>query len=191
MIKRWKTIAWIASIFPWILVFGLINTAVAQSQKKNKTVREMQVLSKAFVQNGMIPSRYTCDGSNISPDIEWSGFSDETRSFALICDDPDAPSGTFVHWVLYNIPKEINHLQEHFLVKGNLVKEITSGLNSAREPEYMGPCPPGGTHRYFFKIYALDGILNLKAGLSAADLMKEMEGHILAKGDLMGKYSRK
>jgi Raf kinase inhibitor-like YbhB/YbcL family protein len=191
MAKKWKAVGWIATFIPWIFVFGLVTNLVAQVQKKSKVMKDMYILSKAFQQNGMIPSKYTCDDENISPPLEWSGFPDGTKSFALICDDPDAPSGTFVHWVVYNIPSSVTRLDEHFLVKGNPVKEIMSGMNSYRKPEYMGPCPPGSVHRYFFKIYALDCFLDAREGMTARELTTAMEGHVVAKGDLMGKYSRK
>jgi Raf kinase inhibitor-like YbhB/YbcL family protein len=189
--KKLKTLAWVASIFPWVFAFGLVSTLMGQSQKKHKILKEMLLHSKSFQQNELIPSKYTCDGINISPSLEWSGFPSETKSFALICDDPDAPSGTWVHWVLYNIPVPVTELPENFLLKNKSVKGILGGMNDFGKLEYGGPCPPGGTHRYFFKIYALDTFLAEKEGISASTLVKAMEGHILAKGDLMGKYSRK
>jgi len=189
--KKLKTLAWVASLFPWVFAFGLVSTLMGQNQKKNKILKEMHIHSNGFQQNEMIPSKYTCDGINVSPHLEWSEFPSETKSFALICDDPDAPSGTWVHWVLFNIPLTITQLPENFLLKNKSIKGIPGGRNDFGKMEYGGPCPPGGIHRYFFKIYALDTFLNEKEGISAATLVKAMEGHILAKGDLMGKYSRK
>lgn len=189
--KKLKALAWVASLFPWVFAFGAVSTLMGQNQKKNKTLKEMHIQSKVFQQNEMIPSKYTCDGINVSPPLEWSEFPSETKSFALICDDPDAPSGTWVHWVLFNIPLTITQLPENFLLKNKSIKGIPGGRNDFGKMEYGGPCPPGGIHRYFFKIYALDTFLNEKEGISANSLLKAMEGHVLAKGDLMGKYSRK
>jgi Raf kinase inhibitor-like YbhB/YbcL family protein len=191
MTKKWKAVIWIGSIFPWIFAFGLVSNLIALNQKKGKLMKDLLVSSTAFQQNGMIPSRFTCDGENISPVLEWSGYPGGAKSFAVICDDPDASSGAFIHWVLYNIPGNVSHLDEHFIAKDNPVREILSGINSYRKPEYIGPCPPGGIHRYFFKVYCLDIYLSSKEGMSAEELIRNMEGHIIAKGDLMGKYSRK
>jgi Raf kinase inhibitor-like YbhB/YbcL family protein len=189
--KKLKTLAWVASIFPWVFAFGLVSTLMGQTNKKNKVIKEMQIHSKSFQQNEMIPAKYTCDGNDVSPFLEWSGFPSETKSFALICDDPDAPSGTWVHWVLFNIPVSVTQLPENFLLKNKTIKGVSGGMNDFGKLEYGGPCPPGGIHRYFFKIYALDMLLNEKEGIRASSLVKAMEGHVLAKGDLMGKYSRK
>jgi len=188
--KKVKTWIWVATFFPWVFAFGLVSTLFGQDQKKTKTMKVLQVNSTVFKQNSLIPSLYTCDGRNISPPLGWEGAPPETKSFALICDDPDAPMGTYIHWVMYNIPTSVSQLSEHFLVKGNPIKEILGGKNSAGKTEYTGPCPPSGTHRYFFKVYALDVKLDEKEGLSAETLVKVMEGHVLAKGDLMGKYER-
>jgi Raf kinase inhibitor-like YbhB/YbcL family protein len=189
--KKLKTLAWVASLFPWVFAFGLVSTIMGQNQKKNKILKEIHIHSKIFQQNEMIPSKHTCDGINVSPSLEWLGFPSETKSFALICDDPDAPSGTWVHWVLFNIPVTITELPENFTVKNRAIKGILGGMNDFGKMEYGGPCPPRGTHRYFFKIYALDTSLDEREGISANSLLKAMEGHVLAKGDLMGKYSRK
>ena len=151
---------------------------------------EIKIESSAFKNEEMIPSRFTCDGENISPPLSWSEPPAGTKSFALISDDPDAPGGTFVHWVVYNIPQNIKEFPENVKIKsisGNAVE----GTNHFSEEGYGGPCPPSGIHRYYFKIYALDTILALKPGAGKNALLKAMEGHILAQGELMGKYSRK
>ena len=189
--KKMKVVAWVASLFPWIFAFGIVSTLFGQNQKKHKTPKIMNVQSSVFQQNEMIPLKHTCDGINVSPPLEWSGFPLETKSFALICDDPDAPSGTWVYWVLFNIPAATTKLGENFLIRNRAIKGILGGMNDFGKLEYGGPCPPGGTHRYFFKVYALDTFLNEREGISANSLVKAMEGHILAKGDLMGKYCRK
>lgn len=151
----------------------------------------LQVTSPVFEDGGMIPQQYTCDDANISPPLSWEAVPQETRSLALICDDPDAPGGTFVHWVVYDLPADLEELPE------NLPRDKTfpiggeQGINSTEEMGYMGPCPPSGTHRYFFKIYALDKQLNLPAGETKDKLLKAMEGHILAQGQIMGRYQRR
>jgi Raf kinase inhibitor-like YbhB/YbcL family protein len=143
-----------------------------------------QITSAAFEEGATIPMKYTCDGQDISPPLEWSGTPEGTRSLVLISDDPDAPVGTWVHWVLFDLPADTNSLPEGAQDLG------TDGNNSWRRPGYGGPCPPSGTHRYFFKLYALDTVLNLEAGASKEEVEKAMQGHILAQGELMGKYER-
>lgn len=150
----------------------------------------IKVTSRAFEEGGMIPSQYTCDGEDISPPLEWSGVPDGTRSLALICDDPDAPMGTWVHWVLYGIDAGTRELPEDVPAKKALDSGARHGVNDFRRFGYGGPCPPGGTHRYYFKLYALDTELDLEPGLVKAELMKAMEGHILAEGVLMVRYKR-
>ncbi|MCX6258096.1 MAG: YbhB/YbcL family Raf kinase inhibitor-like protein [Bacteroidia bacterium] len=150
----------------------------------------MKITSNAFIENGMIPSKYTCDDKNISPQFSWSSEPVNTKSFALICSDPDAPSGDFVHWVIYNIPAGVHELAENIARMEKLADGSLQGLNSAQRTGYTGPCPPSGVHRYYFRFYALDVLLDIKAGLSKADLLKAIQGHILAEGELMGKYQR-
>jgi Raf kinase inhibitor-like YbhB/YbcL family protein len=123
--------------------------------------------------------------------LEWSGIPSGTKSLALLCEDPDAPSGMWVHWVLYNIPPGIDKLPEHFLLKDKPVPEITGGTNDFRKLDYGGPCPPNGTHRYFFKIYALDQVLDKPEGINRKELLKAMEGHVVGQADVVGKYQRK
>lgn len=155
------------------------------------TRKTMIISSKSFQQpEGLIPARYTCSGSNISPDISWSGIPQGTRSFALICNDPDAPSGNWIHWVLFNIPVSVNRLPENFQPGGDVSGSIREGKNDAGSLGYYGPCPPSGIHRYYFRVYALDIVLKANEGLTAAELNKLMKGHILGKGELMGKYQR-
>ena len=151
----------------------------------------LSITSTAFKQGERIPSKYTCDGSDVSPGLEWSDVPDSTRSFTIIADDPDAPVGTWIHWVLYNVPGETRTLPEAVPPDANLPDGSRQGKNSWGRPGYGGPCPPGGTHRYFFKLYALDTVLELQSGVSEDDLLKAMKGHILAEAELMGLYSRK
>jgi Raf kinase inhibitor-like YbhB/YbcL family protein len=149
----------------------------------------MNLQSTAFKEGEMIPSKFTCDGENISPELNWSGSPGGTKTFALIVEDPDAQGGIFVHWVLYNIPAGVTGLPEG-TISENLPGETKQGTNHFGENEYGGPCPPSGTHRYFFKVYALDSEVEIKAGAGKRDLLKAMEGHILAEAQLMCKYER-
>lgn len=147
-----------------------------------------QLTSSTFRNGEAIPARYTCDGQDISPPLEWQDAPEQTRSFALICDDPDAPVGTWVHWVAYNLPASVKSLPEGVTAANPAAGQ--QGQNSWGQSGYGGPCPPGGTHRYFFKLYALDIQLTLKAGAGKHQVLKAAEGHILAQAELMGKYSR-
>ena len=149
----------------------------------------MEITSTAFSEGEMIPQEYTCDGKDISPPLAWTGVPAGTKSLALIADDPDAPVGTWVHWVAFNIPPDVTELPEAIPTDA-LPTGGTHGTNSWRRPGYGGPCPPGGTHRYFFKLYALDTELALKAGASKKDVEKAMKVHILAEAQLMGRYKR-
>lgn len=151
----------------------------------------LSITSTAFKQGERIPSKYTCDGSDVSPGLEWSDVPEGTRSFTIIADDPDAPVGTWIHWVFYNITGETRTLSEAVPPDANLPDGSRQGKNSWGRPGYGGPCPSGGTHRYFFKLYALDTVLELPSGVSKDDLLKAMKGHILAEAELMGLYSRK
>jgi Raf kinase inhibitor-like YbhB/YbcL family protein len=150
----------------------------------------LSITSTAFFHGKPIPSNYSCDGKGISPPLAWSGAPDGTKTFALIMDDPDAPMGTYVHWVIYNIPSSAAGLPEAVSKDARLANGSQQGPNSSGRAGYAGPCPPGGTHRYFFKLYALDAVLDL-SGAGKEQLLKAMEGHILARGELMGTYSRK
>lgn len=144
----------------------------------------LQLTSPSFQEGATIPTRYTCDGQNISPQLDWSGVPAGAKSLALIVDDPDAPAGTFVHWVLYDLAPDLTSLSEG---TGSGIQ----GVNGFGKKAYGGPCPPRGKpHRYFFKLYALDVSLDLKPGASKADLEKAMRGHILAQGQLIGIYGR-
>ena len=146
--------------------------------------------SSAFKEGEAIPKQYGCKGADISPPLEWSNIPKGTKSLALIVDDPDAPMGTWVHWVIFNIPATATGLQEKIPTKDSLPDGALQGKNDFRNFGYGGPCPPGGMHRYFFKLYALDATLQLKAGCTKAELLKTMAGHILGEAQLMGRYSR-
>ena len=146
--------------------------------------------SPAFSPGKSIPAKFSCKGQNVSPALAWTGAPPNTASYALIVDDPDAPSGTFVHWVIYNIPATSNGLQEAVAQTPALGDGTAQGRNSGSHQYYDGPCPPSGTHRYFFKLYALDSRLDLPSGATAAQLTKAMQGHILTQAELMGTFSR-
>jgi len=150
----------------------------------------MQITSAVFVEGGMIPPKYTCDGQDISPPLEWKELPANAKSLALIVDDPDAPMGTWVHWVMHNIPSDLVKLPEDVRPEKESKNGIRQGMNSWPRIGYGGPCPPGGTHRYYFKLYALDAVLDLAPGATKAQLIQAMTGHILSEAMLMGKYKR-
>jgi hypothetical protein len=151
---------------------------------------DIVVTSSAFRDGQMIPSKYTCDGDDMSPPIEWSGVPDGAKSVAIIGDDPDAPKGTWVHWVIYNIPPDLTGLPEDTPPDKVLDNGALQGMNDSGQTGYGGPCPPGGVHRYFFKVYALDIKIPLSAGATKLDLEEAMKGHILKRGQIMGRYKR-
>jgi len=152
---------------------------------------EIKITSSAFEDGGMIPAKYTCDGADVSPPLQWDAVPEGTKSIALICDDPDAPMGTWVHWVLFNLPAGTKELAESIPTDKTLPDGAKQGLSDFGRIGYGGPCPPSGTHRYFFKIYALDAEVDLEAGANKRQLLGAMEGHIIAQGQLIGKYKRR
>lgn len=151
---------------------------------------EIKMTSSAFKEGDIIPRKYTCDGQDISPPLAWESVPDATKSLALISDDPDAPMGTWVHWVIFNLPPDAKELSENVPTQRELKNGAKQGTNDFRRIGYGGPCPPRGTHRYYFKLYALDTMIDISPGATKSQLLKAMEGHILAQGQLMGKYSR-
>ena len=146
--------------------------------------------SSAFQNGGSIPKKFTCEAADVSPELTWSGAPEKTQSFALIADDPDAPMGTWVHWVIYDLPANTGKLPED-VPKQEQAAYGAQGKNSSGKIGYGGPCPPPGKpHRYFFKLYALDSKLNLKPGARKPEVEAAMKGHVLAQAELMGKYGR-
>ena len=149
----------------------------------------LEIKSSAFKNGDYIPVEYTCQGKDLSPQLQWSDVPSNTKSFALICDDPDAPFGTWVHWVVYNIPLDVTFLNKN---ASSLNDVIIQGINDFKRVGYGGPCPPRGKpHRYFFKLYALDTVLDLEPAATKKELIKAMSGHIIAQAKLIGLYKRK
>jgi Raf kinase inhibitor-like YbhB/YbcL family protein len=144
--------------------------------------KQLIITSAAFEPNGTIPPKYTCDGKDVNPSLQIQQVPPEARSLAVIVDDPDAPAGTWVHWVLWNVPVASE-------IKENDAPGM-QGINNFSKHRYNGPCPPGGVHRYFFKVYALDDVLNIPASSDKGDLERAMAPHVLAYGELVGRYSR-
>ena len=150
----------------------------------------MNLTSTVMKPEKEIATVYTCDGDDISPSLEWSELPSGTESLSLICDDPDAPVGTWVHWVMYNILADQPGLSDNVPTDPELKGGIMQGVNDFGRTGYGGPCPPGGTHRYFFKLYALDTTIKAQKNMNKQQLLEAMEGHILDKGELMVTYSR-
>ena len=172
----------------WLLI-AVMTTSIAARLAGKET---MQLTSPAFAEGQSIPREHTCDGADVSPALHWRDVPSPTRSFALICDDPDAPAGTWVHWVIYGLPAEARELPAALPGAETLPDGARQGLNDFGRVGYGGPCPPPGKpHRYFFKLYALDTVLTLKPRATKAELLQAMEGHILAEAHAMGVYQRK
>lgn len=180
------------SLYLFITVFFFFSCQnYGQPAPKAKGENKMEIKSTAFEDGGMIPAKYTCDDLDISPPLEWSNVPEGAKSLALICDDPDAPMGTWVHWVIFNLPPDTKGLPENMPSDASLESGAKQGMTDFGRTGYGGPCPPGGTHRYFFKLYALDTELDQKEGITKARLLEAMGGHILAESRLIGKYTRK
>jgi len=178
---------WRICLFFVMLLFVGYGCQITEAPSGLEGESEMTIIltSAAFREGADIPRKYTCDGEDLSPPLSWSGIPQDALSLALIADDPDAPVGTWVHWVLYDIPPDREGLSAGVQGVG------TEGVNDFRRFGYGGPCPPKGKpHRYFFKLYALDIELKLPAGATKEQVEQAMQGHILAQGQLMGKYSR-
>jgi Raf kinase inhibitor-like YbhB/YbcL family protein len=146
---------------------------------------KMKITSSAFQQGGNIPSKFSCDGANTSPPLQVSDVPSGAKSLVLVVDDPDAPSGLFTHWTVWNIPSQTSTIAEGSTPKG------IQGTNDFGKSGYGGPCPPSGAHRYYFKIFALDRELDLPSGAKRSHVDAAMKGHVIAQGELMGRYSRR
>lgn len=168
------------------------NNISATQQTALPSLTEFKLTSTAFKQGDTIPALYTCDSANISPALHWNKAPGRVASYALIMDDPDAPMGTWVHWVVYNIPSTDSIIQQHFPTDSIISTGIRQGVTSFRTTGYGGPCPPYRMHRYFFKLFALDTTFTLPCATTGEKkLIAAMKGHILAETELMGKYNRK
>jgi Raf kinase inhibitor-like YbhB/YbcL family protein len=183
-----------------LLVLALFMAGVSVNAAENKVSKKkksgFQILSDAFQDGQMIPAQYACTGKNFSPELKWKGVPPKTKTFALICDDPDAPMQTWVHWVIFNIPVkkvlpgDVYELLENFPRDAKLSNGIQQGTNDSKKLGYDGPCPPSGIHRYYFKLYALDCELDLPSGVMKSQLEKAMKGHVLAWTQMMGTFTK-
>lgn len=179
-----------------VILLGLIALSGCQPNKESKAMppggetMKLTLTSSAFAPGGMIPKKYSGEAENISPPLAWSEVPGQTKSLALIVDDPDAPSGDWVHWVIYNMPATMREMPEDIGPDERVAGIGIQGRNDSRKIGWDGPYPPSGTHRYFFRFYALDTVLDDVPGLSKAQLLKAMTGHVLVKAELMGRYKR-
>ncbi len=175
-------------LFVLFLSLAVISGCIAG--EKEVSMEKISVSAEAFKEGEIIPREYTCDGDDISPSLSWKGVPANAKSIALVMDDPDAPGGTFVHWVLFNVPAGTQKLPKGMPGNETLPDGSLQGKTDFGRIGYGGPCPPGGTHRYYFRLYALDTRLNLQPGITRQQLDNAMKGHILATGELMGRYKR-
>jgi len=181
-----------AIFFTIIFVFYLCPCANSETHGQPGTaLPHFKISSPAFANGTYIPAVYTCSGTDYSPAIQWEAPPAGTRSFALIVDDPDAPVGTFTHWIIFNIPADQTSLVEKASPHGTIPAGALEGKNNFSRIGYSGPCPPPRkAHRYFFKLYALDSMLNLTAGISKAKLLEAMDGHVLGQAQMIGLFAR-
>ncbi len=181
-------------LFPMFLLLCCVSVLCEDNKvigDADMSSPKLTIVSPAFKQGSPIPKKYTGDGPDVSPPLNWDGIPEGTKSLALISDDPDAPVGTWVHWVIFNIPPTEKGLPEGVPKQNTLTNGAKQGTNDFRKVGYNGPAPPPGKpHRYYFKLYALDTILDLPAGAKKSDLLKAMEGHILSQAEYMGTYQR-
>lgn len=172
------------------VIIAIQWTSVSRSNNQGAAVAVMKVSSNAFKDGEMIPTQYTCDGKDISPQISWQDAPTGTKSFVLICDDPDAPMGTWVHWVVFNIPAHVTEFRE-----GDEPKKVGAieGMNSwgAKKLGFGGPCPPSNIHRYYFTVYAVSKMIELDGKATKEQVLAAIKGSVLAQGQLMGRYQRK
>jgi Raf kinase inhibitor-like YbhB/YbcL family protein len=166
-------------------------TVLLAGSSAGGTAMAFTLSSASFTAGGEIPKPHTCEGADQSPSLNWSGVPSGTKFFALIVDDPDAPVGTWVHWVVYDLPGNTTQLPQSVPTTETLASGAKQGVNDFRKVGYGGPCPPPGKpHRYFFKLYALDASTNLKPRATKADVLRAIDGHVLAQAELMGTYRR-
>lgn len=175
-----------------IILFETISGCIEEKNNSEEvtTMEKISIMADTFKDGEAIPVEYTCDGKDISPALSWNRVPEDAKSIALIMDDPDAPRGTFVHWVIFNIPTNVMKLEKGISKNKMLGDGSLQGTNDFRKIGYGGPCPPSGTHRYYFRIYALDTKLDLPSGATRIQVDDAMKGHIITKGELMGRYRR-
>lgn len=178
----------VALLVPLSLPAGTLANRLSSSDEENMS---FTISSPSFSSGGTIPTKFTCSGADISPELKWNDPPAATKSFALLVDDPDAPAGNWNHWTIWNLPASLRSLPEHFSKDARLSDGTEQGKNDFHKTGYNGPCPPPGKpHRYYFKLFALDAMLNLKAGAMKSDLEGAMKGHILAQAEWMGRFGR-
>jgi len=176
-------------LLPWAALVQSLGQRNYQNKEGGGSM--LQLTSTAFQQEGKIDKRFTCTGEDISPPLSWQGAPQGTKSFALIVHDPDAPrAGGWTHWVFYNLPPSTIHLNQDIPKQEKPPGGGVQGVNDSGSIGYMGPCPPSGTHRYYFRLYALDQELSLKSRAGKSDLESAMRGHILAQAELMGRFAK-
>jgi Raf kinase inhibitor-like YbhB/YbcL family protein len=202
MKKSTQLVIFIVTLFAFVLigclflyllgpVEGEVFSTITEEPPFSDSLEDsMNLTSTAFSYGEFIPAKYSCNGEDVSPSLSWDEPPAGTRSFALIMDDPDAPVGTWVHWVLFNLPASARGLFEGMPADLTFTDGSVQGITSARSHGYHGPCPPSGTHRYFFKLYALDTTLSLTFAADKKEVLAAMDGHILAQAELMGKFSK-
>jgi len=173
------------NIMIFLCIACMVSIPITPVMSANQGTVKLKLSSTAFKEHASIPKQYTCNGKDVNPPLMIDNIPKGTKSLALIVDDPDAPVGIWVHWVVWNIDPSIREIKENFLPQGAI-----QGINDFGKNAYGGPCPPSGTHRYFFKVYALDTLLNLPPHARKADLEKAMKGHIIGQGELIGTYKK-
>ena len=173
-----------------LLFLWLIGGCTTTTASEGEIEMTLKLTSMEFKHGGAIPAKYTCKGEDVSPPLAWETPPDGTQSFVLIMDDPDAPVGTWDHWLLYNLPADLRSLPEAISADPELTDGSRHGKNSWGRMDYGGPCPPSGTHHYSFRLYALDTRLDLQPGAPKKQLLNLMQGHILAQGELMGTFKK-
>lgn len=173
-----------------LILIILVLILIGCNKKIEKEYEKIILKSSILKENEMIPQKYSCDGEDISPPLEWENVPEKTLSFCIIMEDPDAPGGIFTHWIIFNIPQNYRSLPENFPKLPELANGIKQGKNDFNKIGYNGPCPPKSSkHRYKFTIYALDKILDIESGIKRNEILKEINNHILGKGELICLYS--
>jgi Raf kinase inhibitor-like YbhB/YbcL family protein len=173
-----------------LIVFLVFSLSCFAAEDGSRFVK-LSVSSRAFKEGGMIPSKFTCKGANLSPPIAWTGVPRGTKSFVLICNDPDAPNGNWIHWIVYNIPSDVRNLAGNYPKQSKQGDGTLQAKTSFGTAGYGGPCPPAGVHRYFFSIYALDTKLDLDPGTANyMEVVKAMQGHVKGFGQVMGRFKK-